>query len=86
MTTAAFLNVACEVAGVDHRVTEVTIDPDDPGAAERYGDTLVELAQRRYPVPWFDNSYTRERLGYSPVPLRDAMDETVDWLRTIGRA
>ncbi len=86
MTTAAFLNIACEVAGVDHRVTEVTIDPADPDAVERYGTTLVELAQRRYPVPWFDNTYTRERLGYDPVPLRDALGETVDWLRSIGRA
>jgi dihydroflavonol-4-reductase len=85
MTTAAFLNVACESAEVAHRVAEVTIDPNDPAAAERYGDTLVELAQRQFPVPWFDNSYTRERLGYDPVPLRDAMDETVGWLRAIGR-
>jgi nucleoside-diphosphate-sugar epimerase len=85
MTTAAFLNVACEVAGVEHRVSEVTIDPGDPDAVERYGTTLVELAQRRYPVPWFDNSYTCERLGYRPVSLRDAMGETVDWLRSIGR-
>ncbi len=85
MTTAAFLNAACESAEVAHRVAEVTIDPDDPAATQRYGDTLVELAQRRFPVPWFDNSYTRERLGYAPVPLRDAMDETVGWLRSIGR-
>jgi dihydroflavonol-4-reductase len=85
MTTAAFLNVACASAEVAHRVAEVTIDPSDPAAAARYGDTLVELAQRRFPVPWFDNSYTRERLGYDPVPLRDAMDETVAWLRAIGR-
>ena len=85
MTTAAFLNVACESAEVPHRVAEVTIDPNDPAAAERYGDTLVELAQRKFPVPWFDNAYTGERLGYRPVPLRDAMDETVGWLRAIGR-
>lgn len=85
MTTAAFLNVACESAEVPHRVAEVTIDPNDSAAAERYGDTLVELAQRKFPVPWFDNAYTRERLGYRPVPLRDAMDETVGWLRAIGR-
>ena len=86
MSTAAFLNVACESAEVAYRVAEITIDPDDPAAAERYGDTLVELAQREFPVPWFDNSYTRERLGYTPVTLRDAMDETVGWLRSIGRA
>jgi dihydroflavonol-4-reductase len=85
MTTAAFLNVACEAAGVEHRVAEVRIGPDDPEALARYGETLVDLAQRRYPVPWFDNSYTRELLGYAPVPLTAAMTETVSWLRDIGQ-
>jgi dihydroflavonol-4-reductase len=83
-TTAAFLNVACEEAGVAHRVREVTIDPADPEAGKRYGATLAELARRTWPVPWFDNTYTRSHLGYSPVPLREAMRETVEWLRATG--
>jgi len=83
-TTAAFLNVGCEVAGVDNRIAEVTIAADDPAAVERYGSTLVALAQHRFPVPWFDNSYTREQLGYQPVDLRTAMEETVGWLRATG--
>jgi dihydroflavonol-4-reductase len=82
-TTAAFLNVACEVAGVDHRIAEVTIDPGDETAAERYGSTLVALAQHRFPVPWFDNSYTRRQLDYTPLPLREALKETVSWLRSL---
>jgi dihydroflavonol-4-reductase len=84
-TTASFLNVACEVAGTDQRIAEVSIDPADSQAAARYGETLVDLAGRTYPVPWFDNTYTRARLGYRPVPLREAMEETVAWLREIGR-
>jgi dihydroflavonol-4-reductase len=83
-TTASFLNVACEVAGVDHRIAEVTIEPGDATAVERYGSTLVALAQYDFPVPWFDNSYTREQLGYAPMPLHQAMAETVDWLRELG--
>ena len=63
---------------------EVSIDPNDPAAAARYGITLVALAQRRWPVPWFDNSYTRAQLDYQPMPLRPAMAETVDWLRRLG--
>jgi dihydroflavonol-4-reductase len=85
MTTAAFLNVACAAAGVSHRIAEVRIDPGDPQARSRYGETLVDLAQRRFPVPWFDNSCTRELLGYDPVPLPAAMAETVGWLRDIGQ-
>lgn len=84
-TTAAWLNVACEVAGVPHRVEELVIDADDPEAVRQYGVTLVALAQRRFPVPWFDNSATRAELGYAPRPLRDAMAITVDWLRREGQ-
>ncbi len=84
-STAAWLNVALEVAGSDRRVAEVHIDPDDPSAVERYGATLVDLAQRRFPVPWFDNSRTRAELGYAPRSLREAMETTVPWLRENGQ-
>jgi nucleoside-diphosphate-sugar epimerase len=84
-STAAFLNVACEVAGVSHRIAEVVLDPSDPEAVDRYGATLVDLAQRRFPVPWFDNTHTRQTLGYTPRSLREAMAETVEWLRANGQ-
>ena len=84
-STAAFLNVACEVAGVSHRIAEVALDPSDPEAVDRYGATLVDLAQRRFPVPWFDNTHTRRTLGYAPRSLTDAMAETVEWLRANGQ-
>ena len=80
-STAAFLNVACEEAGVSHRIAEVVLDPSDPQSADRYGATLVDLAQRRFPVPWFDNTQTRQALGYAPRSLTEAMAETVEWLR-----
>ena len=44
--TAAFLNVACEAAGVPHRIEDVVIDPSDPEAVQRYGATLVDLAEK----------------------------------------
>ena len=84
-STAAWLNVALEVAGADHRIAEVSIDPDDLDARARYGDTLVDLAHRRFPVPWFDNSATRAELGCSPRPLRTAMEQTIPWLRDNGQ-
>jgi NAD(P)-dependent dehydrogenase (short-subunit alcohol dehydrogenase family) len=65
--------------------TEIRIDPDDEQAVARYGETLVALAQRTFPLPWSDNSYTRSQLGYTPVPLREAMDVTVAWLRECGQ-
>jgi nucleoside-diphosphate-sugar epimerase len=84
-STAAFLNVACEAAGVPYRVSEVMIDPSDPEAVRRYGSTLVDLAQREFPVPWFDNTATRRTLDYAPRPLVDAMAVTVEWLRANGQ-
>jgi nucleoside-diphosphate-sugar epimerase len=84
-STAAFLNVALEVAGQDRRIAEVAIDPADPGAEARYGATLVKLASRTYPVPWFDNSATRAELGYSPRSLREGLELTVPWLRDNGQ-
>ena len=81
MTTAQFLNTACELAGVEHRVEELRIDPADPQALERFGPSLVALSARQYPVPWFDNEQTRETLDYDPVPLRYALNRTIDWLR-----
>ncbi|HEY1990243.1 MAG TPA: NAD-dependent epimerase/dehydratase family protein [Acidimicrobiales bacterium] len=84
-TTAAWLNLACEVAGVSHRIAEARVDPDEPEDVRRYGETLVSLSQRRYPVPWFDNSITRRDLEYQPRPLREAMEVTVAWLRVNGQ-
>lgn len=84
-STAAWLNVALEVAGEDRRITEVRVDPADPGAVERYGRTLVDLATRAFPVPWFDNAVTRRELGYDPRPMRPALDDTVEWLRANGQ-
>ena len=84
-STAAFLNVACEAAGVAHRISDVLVDPSDSEAVKRYGATLVDLAQRQFPVPWFDNTATRRALGYTPRQLGAAMAVTVDWLRTNGQ-
>jgi len=84
-STARFLNLACEIAGVAHRVAEVAIDPDDPDALDRYGPSLVALARRRFPVPWFDDRVTREQLDHAPRSLRGGLELTVDWLRREGQ-
>lgn len=84
-STASWLNVACEVAGVAHRIDELAVDPDDAAARATYGDTLIDLATRTWPVPWFDNSVTRAELGYAPRTQRQAMEATIPWLRTNGQ-
>lgn len=79
---APFLNLACEVAGVAHRVRELWLDESNEAEIlARFGPSLVENVKRRWPVPWFDNQRTRTELDYRPRPLREAMEITVDWLR-----
>ena len=79
-----FLNQACEIAGVDHRVAEIRVSSENEGDVKQYGETVVALAEREWPTPWFDNSRTREVLDYRPVDLRSALEETVAWLRELG--
>jgi dihydroflavonol-4-reductase len=80
-STASWLNLACEAAGVAYRVAEVRVEPTNPEHVNRYGATLIELSQRQFPVPWFDNSVTRSALNYQPRRLVDALEQTVAWLK-----
>jgi nucleoside-diphosphate-sugar epimerase len=76
-----FFNLACEVAGVDHRVPALDLDPDDPAALATYGQSMVRNMRLRRPTPAFDDRITREVLGYRPTAVREALAQTVDWLR-----
>jgi nucleoside-diphosphate-sugar epimerase len=84
-STAAFLNLALEIAGLEHRVADVVVDAGDRDAIARWGPSLVSLAQRSFPTPWFDNTRTREELAYDPRPLRAALETTVAWLRATAQ-
>ncbi len=80
-----FLNLACEVAGVSHRLIGLRVDDDNrTELLARFGPSLIANAERRWPKPWFDNTATSEALDYHPRPLRSALESTVDWLRGLG--
>ena len=77
-----FCNTALEIAGSPNRVTEVAVEElDDPEVAARFGPSLVALARKRFPSPFFANDQTVERLGYQPLSLRDALARTIPWMR-----
>ncbi len=80
---AMFVNRAMEIAGNPNRVHEITVaDLDaDAGLRDRVGPSLDALARNTFPVPFFDNRYTRELLGYRPKSLDEGLRITVDWLR-----
>ena len=70
-----FCNAALEVAGPTSRVTEVAVaELDDPDVAARFGPSLVALARKHFPSPFFVNDQTVERLG-----LRAASPSTRAW-------
>lgn len=78
-------NRASEIAGVDRRAGAVSRDRlDDPDVVARYGPSLIALAKRTFPDPWFTNEQTRERLGYEPTPLDDGLRLTIPWLAEHG--
>jgi len=81
-TMAAFCNRACEIAGVPHRVNEISAADLDASedVRKRVGPSLIALAHQKFPEPYFVNQTTVERLDYHPRPLDDALRETVEWL------
>ena len=83
--TPMFCNLALRGRRLDHRVSEVSVEElDDPEVAARYGPTLVDLARKQFPEPFFDNDRTVERLGYAPLSLREGLERTIPWLREHG--
>ncbi|MDQ1430333.1 MAG: hypothetical protein QOF40_935, partial [Actinomycetota bacterium] len=57
---------------------------DDPEVAARYGPSLVALARKQFPDPFFVNDQTVERLGYQPTPVPDGLARTISWMRDTG--
>jgi len=80
-----FCNAACEVAGSANRVAEISVaDLADPEVAARFGPSLVALAHKQFPKPFFVNDQTVERLGYDPVSLHEGLALTIPWMRDSG--
>jgi dihydroflavonol-4-reductase len=81
-TMGAFCNRACEIAGVPHRVHEITAAELDANedVRNRVGPSLVALAHQKFPEPFFVNDLTVERLDYHPQSIDDGLRATIDWL------
>jgi dihydroflavonol-4-reductase len=80
-----FGNKACEVAGVPDRVESVPSERlDDPDVLETFGPSLVALARKRFPEPFFRYELTTDRLGYRPRPLDEGLRLTLAWFEEMG--
>jgi dihydroflavonol-4-reductase len=75
-----FFNLACELAGVDHRVQPLVIDTTAPDAVATYGESIISSLSRPRATPAVDASWTQRRLSLSPVTARAGLASTVAWL------
>jgi dihydroflavonol-4-reductase len=88
VSTATACNRICALAGVDHRVEEVS-PSDDPDLLETFGPTLLAIAFQAASTSTVRGdlraSKTYKRLGYDPISLDEGLFRTAAWLREIGR-
>lgn len=88
ISTAAGINRACEIAGIDHRVEDLDYRSDPEALTAEFGPTLMAIAEAaakdvRRPRPKVN--LTARRLGYDPMSFDDGLRLLIPWLREIGR-
>lgn len=88
VTTAAGINRACEIAGIDHRVEDLDYRSDPEALTAEFGPTLMAIAAaaaRDDRKPRTGDNLTTRRLGYEPMSFDDGLRLLIPWLREIGR-
>jgi dihydroflavonol-4-reductase len=84
-TMAGYGNRACEIAGVPHRIEEISKDRmDDPDIIAKFGPTMPIMVKSGSPDPLFDSSRTERELGYVPTSIEQGFPVTIDWLKRNG--
>ena len=87
-STAAGINRACEVAGIDHRVEDLDYRSDPEALTAEFGPTLMAIAEaaaKSVRKPRTDDNLTTRRLDYRPMSFDDGLRLLISWLREIGR-
>lgn len=88
VSTAAGCNLACEIAGVEHRVQDLDYSTLSPEAAATFGPTLMAIAEaaaKEVKLPRSSDNPTSRRLGYQPMSFADGLRLLIPWLRAVGR-
>lgn len=88
ISTAAGINRACEIAGIDHRVEDLDYRSDPESLTAEFGPTLMAIAEAAAKdgrkLRSHDN-LTARRLDYRPMSFDDGLRLLIPWLRDIGR-
>ena len=88
LSTAAGINRACKVAGIDHRVEDLDYRSDPEALTLEFGPTLMAIAEaaaKHVRTPRPADNLTGRRLGYNPMSFDDGLRLLIPWLRKIGR-
>jgi dihydroflavonol-4-reductase len=88
ISTAAGINRACGIAGIDHRVEDLDYRSDPEAFTAEFGPTLMAIAAaaaKDVRKPRAADNLTSRRLGYDPMSFDDGLRLLIPWLRKIGR-
>jgi dihydroflavonol-4-reductase len=88
LSTAAGINRACQIAGIDHHVEDLDYRSDPEALKAEFGPTLMAIAAaaaKDVRKPRASNNLTTRRLGYDPMSFDDGLRLLIPWLREIGR-
>jgi dihydroflavonol-4-reductase len=88
VSTAAGINRACALAGIDHRVEDLDYRADPEALTAEFGPTLMAIAAaaaKGVRRPRTSNNLTTRRLGYHPMSFDDGLRQLISWLRELGR-
>src|SRR6202048_976434 len=88
ITTAAGINRACEIAGIDRRVEDLDYRSDPEELTAEFGPTLMAIAK---PAAKSERklkttaTLTPRRRGGEPMSFDDGLRLLISWLRGLGR-
>jgi dihydroflavonol-4-reductase len=88
LSTAAGINRACQIAGIDHHVEDLDYRSDPEALKAEFGPTLMAIAAaaaKAVRKPRADDNLTTRRLGYDPMSFDDGLRLLIPWLRELGR-
>ncbi len=88
LSTAAGINRACEIAGIDHRVVDLDYRTDPEKLVSEFGPTLMAIAEaaaKEERKPRTNDNPTARRLDYCPMSFDDGLRLLIPWLHGLGR-
>ena len=88
ITTAAGINRACEIAGIEHRVEDLDYRSDPEALTAEFGPTLMAIAEaaaKDVRKPRWNDNLDHPALARTRMLFDDGLRLLIPWLRGLGR-